>query len=120
MGSILAEQTFEKGGTTDRHIHDQGDELFYVLSGRGNAMLGDTSEAIEAGDVIFVPRAAVHGVENLDNDEPLKVVFFMDSPELVEQFRAMHNRVISEPGRPVTQEERAAISARIGGARPAN
>ncbi len=120
MGSILVEQTFQRGGSTPRHIHDQGDELFYVVSGRGTAISGDTVEAIAAGDVIFVPRAAAHGVGNLDNDEPLRVVFFMDSPELAEEFRAVHDRVTSEPDRPITQEEREAISARIGGGRRAN
>ncbi len=117
MGSILVEQTFPRGGTTNLHIHDQGDELFYVVSGRGTATLGDKTEVIEPGDVIFVPEGAVHRIENLDNDEPLTVVFFMDSPELVEQFRAIHTRVTSEPDRPITPEESAAIAAQIGGAR---
>ena len=117
LGSILVEQTFPRGGTTNLHLHEQGDELFYVVSGRGTATLGDTTDEIGAGDVIFVPRSAVHRVENLDNDEPLKVVFFMDSPELVEQFRAMHERVTSDPDRPITPEEREAIADRIGGAK---
>ena len=117
MGSILVEQTFQRGGTTNLHIHDQGDELFYVVSGRGTATLGDKTEVIEPGDVIFVPKSAVHGIENLDNDEPLTVVSFMDSPELVEQFRAIHTRLRSEPDRPIRPEESAAIAAQIGGAR---
>jgi len=62
----------------------------------------------------------VHRISNLDNDDPLTVVFFMDSPELVEEFRAIHTRVTSEPDRPITPEERAAIVERIGGSRPAN
>ncbi len=120
MGSILVEQTFPRGGTTNLHIHDQGDELFYVVSGRGTATLGDKTEVIEPGDVIFVPEGAVHRIENLDNDEPLTVICFMDSPELVEQFRAIHTRVTSEPDRPITPEERAAIEERIGGGRQVN
>ena len=120
MGSILVEQTFQRGGTTNLHIHDQGDELFYVVSGRGAATLGDQSEMIEPGDVIFVPRSAVHGISNLANEEPLTVVFFMDSPELVEEFRAIHTRVTSQPDRPITPEERAAIRNRIGGSKAAN
>ena len=118
-GSILVEQTFPKGGTTNLHLHDQGDELFYVVSGRGTAALGDASETIGPGDVIFVPRGAVHGISNLTNDEPLTVVFFMDSPELVEEFRAIHTRVTSEPDRPMTLDERSAIRERIGGSRAA-
>ena len=48
-------------------------------------------------------------------DEPLRVVYFMDSPELVEQFRALHERATSEPDRPITAEERASIEERTGG-----
>lgn len=115
--SILVEQTFPRGGTTNLHFHEQGDELFYVVSGRGNATLGDLTDEIGPGDVIFIPRNAVHRIENLTRNEPLRVVFFMDSPGLVEQFRAIHERVTSDPTRPITSEERAAIAERTGGSR---
>lgn len=117
LGAILVEQTFQRSGRTSLHLHEQGDELFYVVSGRGTATLGDTTDEIGEGDVVFVPRRAVHSIQNLDHDEPLRVVFFMDSPELVEEFRAIHERVTSEPNRPITPEERAAIRERIGGSR---
>ena len=116
LGPILVEQTFQRGYTTNLHIHEQGDELFYVVSGRGTATLGDKTEAIEPGDVILVPQSAVHRIENLNNDEPLRVVYFMDSPELIEQFRALYERITSEPDRPITSQERAEIEDRIGGA----
>jgi mannose-6-phosphate isomerase-like protein (cupin superfamily) len=117
LGSILVEQNFPRGGTTNLHLHEQGDELFYVVSGSGTATLGDATDDIGPGDVIFVPRNAVHRIENLSKEEPLHVVFFMDSPELVEEFRAIHERVTAEPDRPITDKERAAISERIGGGR---
>lgn len=116
-GSILVEQTFPKGGTTNLHLHEQGDELFYVVAGRGTATLDELTDEIGPGDVIFVSRYAVHRIENLIHDEPLQVVFFMDSPELVEEFRAIHERVTSDPDRPITPEERAEICERIGGGR---
>lgn len=114
-GSILVEQTFPKGGSTILHLHEQGDELFYVVEGHGTARLGGNTEEIGPGDVIFVPRSEVHAIQNLNNAEPLRVVFFMESPELVEQFRAIHERVTSQPDRPITPDELAAIEARFGG-----
>ena len=54
---------------------------------------------------------------NPNGNEPLRVVFFMASPELVEEFRALHERVTSDPDRPITAEEREAIERRIGGSR---
>ena len=116
-GPILVEQTFARGGGTPVHVHDQGDELFYVLSGTGTARLGSDVEEIGPGDVIFVAQGGVHRLRNPDRDEPLRVVFFMASPELVEVFRALHERVTSDPDQPITSEERAEIERRIGGSR---
>ncbi len=115
--SILVEQTFQKGSTTGLHIHDQGDELFYVVSGNGLATLGTIIKEISAGDVIFVPAGVAHKIENLKNSLPLVVVFFMDSPELVEEFRAIQKRTVSHPDKPITPEELAEIRRIIGGSR---
>lgn len=114
-GSILVEQTFPQGGSTILHRHDQGDELFYVVSGTGTATLSGATERIGAGDVVFVPRSEVHAIQNLNNATPLRVVFFMDSPELVEQFRAIHERIVSDPDNPPTAAELAEIEARYRG-----
>ncbi len=113
--SILVEQTFEKGGTTGLHLHQQGDELFYIVSGRGAATLSGSEVAIGPGDVIFVPASAVHRIRNIDNDDPLRVVFFMDSPELVDLFRAIHERYQQDPNRPITPEEFAELERQTGG-----
>ena len=118
--SILVEQTFPLGGTTGLHLHEQGDELFYVVSGGGLATLGDVEESIGPGDVIFIPIDATHRIRNTDNKVPLVVMFFMDSPELVDQFRAMHERVTAEPNRPITQEEMLEIEIKTGGGRAVN
>lgn len=114
-GSILVEQTFQRGGSTVLHRHEQGDELFYVVSGSGTATLSGATEPIGPGDVVFVPRNEVHSIQNLENADPLRVVFFMDSPELVQQFRAIHERVKSNPDSPPTPAEIAEIESRYGG-----
>lgn len=116
-GSILVEQTFPRGGTTGLHLHDQGDELFHVVSGRGTATLGETEQPIGPGDVIFVPASAAHRIRNLENDDPLTVVFFMDSPELVDLFRTIHERYTRDPDRPITPEEFAEFERQTGGGR---
>ena len=113
--SILVEQTFPLGGKTVVHLHEQGDELFYVASGRGTAKLSQVEESIGPGDVIFVPSGAVHQIRNDGLEEPLVVVFFMASPELVALFRAIHERVTSKPDHPITPEEIAELEERTGG-----
>lgn len=118
--SILVEQSFPLEGSTGLHLHEQGDELFYVVSGHGSATLGDVESDIAPGDVIFVPVGSIHRIRNLDNEVPLVVVFFMDRPELVDQFRAMHEKILAESGRRLTQEERIEIENRTGGGRAVN
>lgn len=114
--AILVEQTFDRGGDTGLHLHEQGDELFYVVSGTGVATLGENEEPVGPGDVIFVPRGATHMIGNPDSPSPLVVVFFMESAELVEQFRAIHERRTQNPDEPISPEERAEIESKIGGA----
>ena len=113
--TILVEQTFPKGGSTNLHYHEQGDELFYVVEGKGTATLNDKTQPVGKGDVIFVPAGLPHRIANLDQAEPLVVIFFMDSPELVEQFRAIHERISKEPDRPITSEEFQEIERLYGG-----
>ena len=44
------------------HEHADTDEIFYVIAGEGNAMVGDTSHRLKAGVFVFVPRGTRHGV----------------------------------------------------------
>ncbi|MDA1369680.1 MAG: cupin domain-containing protein [Proteobacteria bacterium] len=103
--SIMVEQSFPLEGSTGLHLHEQGDELFYVVSGQGSATLGESESPIGPGDVIFVPAGSIHRIRNLDYEEPLVVVFFMDSPELVDQFREMHEKAMENPDRRLTLDE---------------
>ena len=115
-GPILAEQIFPPGGDTIVHAHDQGDELFYVVSGRGRARLGDRFELIGPRDAILVSPGLTHQVSNPFDDD-LKVVFFMATAELAEQMRAFHERQTAEPDRPITSDEDAEFTERFGGSR---
>ena len=114
--SILAEQIFPKGATTNLHIHDQGDEIFYVARGTGIAHLDGTDHPIAPGDVVFIPRGAIHEMSNPHNEEELVVVFFMDEPNLFNQFRAMKKRLEDRPGDPLTQEDQEYFRS-FGGSR---
>lgn len=118
--SIMVEQSFPLEGSTGLHLHEQGDELFYVVSGHGSATLGEIESSVGPGDVIMIPAGSVHRIRNLDNEEPLVVVFFMDRPELIAQFRAMHEKIQANPGRRLTREERIEIENSTGGGRSIN
>jgi mannose-6-phosphate isomerase-like protein (cupin superfamily) len=47
------------------HRHDD-DERHVVLAGRHEGQVGDEVRTLEVGDMMFAPRATVHGLRNLD------------------------------------------------------
>ncbi len=41
-------------------MHEKEDHVFYVLSGRAKAKVGDDDFDVAAGDALYVPAGAVH------------------------------------------------------------
>ena len=78
------------GWSTWSHVHKDADEVFYILSGSGEATLGDETYHLEQGDLIFIPAGEKHKVGALD--EPMGVIFIMDRPGLADDFRETHRR----------------------------
>jgi len=52
------------GGGLPIHIHDPQVDSIFVVSGKGEAYVNGTWEPVEAGDYIFVPQTAKHGMKN--------------------------------------------------------
>jgi len=46
--------------TLDFHIHEQSDELFYVIEGRFAIELDDGMIHLESGDMIIIPKGTRH------------------------------------------------------------
>ena len=63
----------------ERGVHRDADEVLYVVGGRGRALIGDQTTALQAGSVMFVPQDTPHGLINTD-DEPLEY-FVVHSPQ---------------------------------------
>jgi len=49
-------------------------EAYYITEGSGTLWLGDEPRAVRAGDVVYIPGDAVHGVRNTGG-EVLKLVW---------------------------------------------
>lgn len=58
--------------------HKVGEELYYVLSGSGQAQLGGESYALRAGCFFRVPPNTAH--EFVTQDEPLEMLNFHSPP----------------------------------------
>lgn len=67
--------------THKKHVHQEAEEVIYILSGKGISGLGDTEVEMAKGDTMFVPRGAVHWFYN-PFDEPVEMLFVYTRPSL--------------------------------------
>jgi mannose-6-phosphate isomerase-like protein (cupin superfamily) len=45
--------------------HDHASEQVYVITaGRGRMLVGEEEREVSAGDLVYIPSGAVHGIEN--------------------------------------------------------
>jgi quercetin dioxygenase-like cupin family protein len=101
------------GTGTGLHYHKNADEVFYVIEGKGTAVLGDSTYNIEEGDLIFIPKNTDHKVRKNDSTGFLKVLFFLDNPELLKSFREEHQQFYIEK-KPKSLETLNKISEKYG------
>jgi mannose-6-phosphate isomerase-like protein (cupin superfamily) len=83
------------------HAHTFEDELLYVVSGNGFAIVGQDREQIplEAGSLLYVPPEEWHGVRNAEPENRMEVLLITTPSEaggLADFFR----RASSRPGHP--------------------
>lgn len=45
------------------HIHESEDHVFYVLSGRATARVGDEVHGLEPGDALWIPKGEEHNFD---------------------------------------------------------
>ena len=65
----LAEETLPPGKTVAPHHHEVLEEIYYILSGSGMMTVGDESQAVGAGDAIYIPKNNVHSLTNTGDEE---------------------------------------------------
>jgi quercetin dioxygenase-like cupin family protein len=66
----------EPGQEQKVHAHDGEDKIYYVLEGRGSFVVGDENQEHGAGQIVFAPAGAPHGVKNT-GDERMRLLVFM-------------------------------------------
>ncbi len=65
----LAEETLPPGKTVTPHQHEVLEEIYYILSGSGVMTIGEESQAVSAGDAIYIPKNNVHSLTNTGDEE---------------------------------------------------
>ena len=72
--SIAAQMTLAPGASVGVHVHENDEELYYIVSGHGSYVKNNGDrEDIGPGDVTLTRRGERHGI-HADKNEPL--VFF--------------------------------------------
>ena len=56
----LFEETMPNGPAAPPHVHEDMDEVFYMLDGEAEFLLEDRREVAREGAMVFIPRGTVH------------------------------------------------------------
>ncbi len=62
------------------HFHNISEEIYYVLFGHGKCRIGEVTEEIEGGDVVYIPVGAIHALENTSATKSMKVLAISSPP----------------------------------------
>jgi mannose-6-phosphate isomerase-like protein (cupin superfamily) len=81
LGTVL----LPPGASGDAHIHEDSQETWFVISGRGKLKIGDEEIALIPDTVAVAPQGIEHQIFN-DSDEPLKVIFMFSPAGPEEQY----------------------------------
>ena len=60
----FARITLKPGDTNYLHTHENAEQVYFVMQGGGMVQVGEESEEVKAGDVIFLPKGNQHGFYN--------------------------------------------------------
>jgi len=69
----LAEETLPAGAAVGKHFHRETEEIYYILSGTGEMTVGGETEAVSAGDAVYIPKGHIHTLKNTGS-EPMKIM----------------------------------------------
>ena len=63
-----------EGAKIDLHSHENREEIYFILKGKGEITVDGSSKILNQGDVIWFPSKTMHGLYNL-NKEILQLYF---------------------------------------------
>ncbi len=71
---------FEPGQEHKAHAHADQDKLYVVLEGSGEAMVGEETGEVSAGDVVLARAGVVHSMRNSGTARLVVLVVFGPPP----------------------------------------
>jgi len=60
----VTQQALVLGKASDRHQHDDKEQIYFVAEGHGTLVAGEDMRAIRQGDAVYLPRGVPHQILN--------------------------------------------------------
>ena len=60
----LARQAVSRGRASDMHVHDDKEQIYYVLEGEGTVVTGFDAHPLREGDTVYLPQGVEHMILN--------------------------------------------------------
>ncbi len=67
----MVESELPPGGGFPAHVHEEYEEVFYVLAGEVEYLIDEAWITAPAGSMVFIPRGRAHGFRNT-GEEPAR------------------------------------------------
>ena len=61
------------------HVHDNGEEIIYILTGSGEIYFDGEPEPVEPGSVVYIPQGVEHSINNTSG-EVMKLAYVFSPP----------------------------------------
>ncbi len=66
---LVAKITLQPGCSVGLHEHDQEEEIFYIMKGRGRVVDAGEVREVTPGDAVLTGNGNNHSIENIGNDD---------------------------------------------------
>ena len=93
------------------HVHKNTTEMFYVVRGEIEFVIGDRKEVGAPGAFAYIPRDAPHGFTNAGSEEATLLIMFYPLNNREEYFRGLER--LTRDGRDPSLEELVELMARF-------
>lgn len=98
----LLSSSMPAGSGPPPHIHDDEDELFYVLEGQLRVRCGNDEWVIGPGDCAYLPRGVMHQ-PRVEGSHPARVLVILSRPGIEDFFEQVMAEVAASGGPPTLE-----------------
>jgi len=77
-------------GNTPKHLHNNANEMQFILEGTGTLWLGDKEVRVKPGDLVIIPKGTAHGGTKPDG-RPFKALAIKTPPQAPDDIKLLTN-----------------------------